>query len=140
MTGKAWAAVLAIIIIIGVGAYFVYTNGKTEPVVLDPSAYSWQFSDKSEGAEVPRTEVKLIAGAGTYNHTVGVYDGTCAEQETDLLAGEKSKVVCWWAGGGKEIGLFEEAGQLVVKVGDVDEGSEETEGFRGNFQVIHTIR
>ena len=56
-----------------------------------------------------------------------------------LYESEKTGVICWWAGGGSDIGIFEEGGKLVLKVGSLDEGSAEIPGFRGNFQTIATI-
>jgi hypothetical protein len=98
-------------------------------------AYAWVFNDLgADELGMPRTEVSIIADAK--EHKLGTFDGTCSEQAADLLPGEQEKVVCWWAGGGKEIGTFEEGGKTVVKVGDVDEGDPETGGFRGNFQMV----
>ncbi|MBI2048572.1 MAG: hypothetical protein HYT30_01455 [Parcubacteria group bacterium] len=86
---------------------------------------------------MPKARISLVAGGK--EHALGEFDGTCAQQKTDLLEGEQEKVICWWAGGGKEIGVFEEGGDLVVKVGDVDEGGAETGGFRGNFKKVLEI-
>ena len=98
-------------------------------------AYAWSFTDLgADELGMPRTEVSVITD-GT-EHKLGTFDGSCSEQDTDLLENEKEKVVCWWAGGGKEIGVFEESGRRVVKVGDVDEGDAETGGFRGNFVAV----
>lgn len=101
-------------------------------------AYVWTFTDL--GADefgMPKTEVSIIADGN--EHKLGTFDGSCSEQDTDLLENEKEKAVCWWAGGGKEIGVFEENGRRVVKVGDVDEGDAETGGFRGNFSVVKEL-
>lgn len=136
MTGKQWGIAGLIIIILGGVAYFVFKHDTTAPAATGPMAYEWQFTDKS-GAEQTKTQVTLVAGGKS--HVVGTYDGTCAEQTTDYLPNEKAKVVCWFAGGGNEVGVFEQDGKTTVQVGDVDEGSQETPGFRGNFKVVETL-
>ena len=96
--------------------------------------YEWIFTDLgTDDFGMPRTIVGLMANGRAYE--VGEFDGSCAEMDTDFLPGQKSKVGCWWAGGGNEIGIFEEGGRDVVKVGAVGEGDAETEGFRGNFET-----
>jgi hypothetical protein len=105
------------------------------PAATDGS-YQWHFTEWGTD-ERPQTQVALVAGGKSY--TIGTYDGTCAVQDQDYLQYEKSKVVCWYAGGGHEIGVFEEPGQVVVRVGEVDEGASGVEGFRGNFTLVQRL-
>ncbi|MEK7628122.1 MAG: hypothetical protein AAB421_01750 [Patescibacteria group bacterium] len=101
----------------------------------DVVVYQWIYEDQGEdSAGAPTTKVSLITGGR--KHDIGVFQGSCNDSNTDLLEGEQMKVVCWWAGGGKEIGIFTENGVSTVRVGDVDEGSAEAPGFRGNFKVV----
>ena len=135
MKTKHWATALSIVIVLGAGAYFALKHKAARPP--GPLSYDWQFADKSTTGQT-RTQVTLLAGGNSYS--VGSYDGTCQEQTTDYLEYEKAKVVCWFAGGGHEVGVFEVPGSSpTVKVGDIDEGSAETAGFRGNFMVVKTL-
>lgn len=111
----------------------------SEAEAVDPMTFTWTLEDKGEDPETlsPLTRVTLSVG-GTV-HDVGTYAGSCSEIEEsawELLPGERSGVICWWAGGGQEIGVFEEEGKLVVKVGVLEEGTAETSGTRGNFETL----
>ncbi len=101
--------------------------------------YVWTFKDMGTvgDANVPDTEVTLKYSGGV--KTIGVFQGTCAaidKSEWQLLPGEKSGVICWFAGAGEEIGVFEGKNSLVIKVGTVEEGDAETPGGRSNFKTI----
>jgi hypothetical protein len=135
MNAKVLIAIAAVLVVAG-GTYW-WVSGHGSPINSAPSTYSWSFKDKTLDQSQPRTEVTLVTDRKSY--TIGTYDGSCAEQDTDLMPNEKIKAVCWFAGGGKEIGLFDENGSWSVKVGDVDEGSAETGGFRGNFQTTVSL-
>jgi hypothetical protein len=105
--------------------------------------YSWQFTELSESIDVPgmpRTGVALLVGDA--KHEIGEFDGSCAAIKGsgwELLEGEKTGAICWWAGGGSEIGVFIENNKDVVKVGTLDEGSAEVPGFRGDFKKIFEL-
>lgn len=126
---------LVAFILVAVGM-IVFRHDMASPAATD-GAYQWHFTEWGTD-EKPQTRVVLVADGKS--HTIGTYDGSCAVQEGDYLQYEKSKVVCWYAGGGHEIGVFEEPGQVVVRVGDVDEGASGTEGFRGNFTLLERLR
>ncbi|MFA6050051.1 MAG: hypothetical protein WC761_02535 [Candidatus Paceibacterota bacterium] len=107
-----------------------------------PQSYTWTFKDKGEeeGTGAPLTEVSLTYGDTT--KIVGTYQGSCAVIDGatwKLLLGEKSGVICWFAGGGSEIGIFEENGQMVLKVGGVEEGDAETPGSRAGFKAVMSL-
>ncbi len=95
------------------------------------------------GAQI--TKVTLTIGDRTYD--AGVYSGSCAEigaeggvDGTGLLEGEVSGVQCWFAGGGDEVGIFEEGGTLVIKHGALGEPQGDGSGaFRGNFTAILSL-
>jgi len=133
---------LVALAIIAAGLYFYpqrtdapETTTKTpdSQITKEPS-YQWVFTDESTDDIMPQTRVSLAID--TQEYVIGIYTGTCSEIDSDLLPNEKSKVVCWYAGGGNEIGIFDEDGTTVVKVGDLDEGSAEIAGFRGNFKTV----
>ena len=72
---------------------------------------------------------------------VGRLTGTCAELTPDQLpTDEISGVLCWWAGGGDEVGVFKESdGRYVLKQGSQSEGDAESAGFRGDFSIIKSF-
>ncbi|MDB5225098.1 MAG: hypothetical protein JWL87_50 [Candidatus Adlerbacteria bacterium] len=136
MTPKSWGILGLIIIILGGVAFTVFRHDTKAPA--GPLVYSWEFSERGEKDGIPQTQVTLMAGGESFD--IGTHEGSCAEMDSDFLEYEKSKVICWFAGGGHEIGVFEEPGQVVVRVGDVDEGASGNPGFRGNFTLVKTIR
>lgn len=121
---------------VGVSKYLKVEQDTLIEVGSEPE---WLISDTGAFNEfgAPLTMVALRVNGE--QRAIGVYDGSCAvieESQWQLMENEVSGVICWFAGGGKEIGVFREGEQFVVKEGDVDEGSAETEGFRGNFKAL----
>lgn len=106
---------------------------------------SWRIADAGEVDGIPRTSVTAIIN-GT-EHDMGTFTGSCSELGASggvdgkgLLAGELSAVQCWYAGGGDEIGVFaNEGGGIDIMVGALDEGTAETPGVRGGFEVKSSI-
>ena len=97
--------------------------------------FSWKFEQAAEKGGAPQTTVMLMHD--TESRKIGTYAGSCAEIATEnLQPGQVSGVLCWFAGGGDEIGVFEEGGEYVVKVGQQEESSAESDGFRGNFETV----
>lgn len=97
----------------------------------------WSFVTKESEDEMlpPKTTVSFIAHGTTYN--AGNYDGSCAEVASEQLEeGEIAGALCWFAGGGTEIGIFEENGTIAIKIRIVEEGNDEEAGFKGAFAVI----
>ncbi|MEK7098734.1 MAG: hypothetical protein AAB908_02420 [Patescibacteria group bacterium] len=132
------AAFVFVFIVLGAGLSLWYIeNHKGMPF----ESYSWNFEELGEDSGVPRTEVALKVGPDY--HTIGTYTGTCFDMKGSswkMDANEIAGAVCWWAGGGQEIGVYNENGRIVVKVGDLDEGTAETGGFRGNFKTVLEIK
>lgn len=101
--------------------------------------FAWTFVPLGVDQEIsaPKTQVRLkIAGIDV---PLGIYTGTCFDIEDsswEYLRGEVAGAICWWAGGGQEIGVFEEDGELVLKQGEIEEGTAEGGGFRGNFKPL----
>lgn len=140
-TYRTQALVLVAVIVLAGAAWLL-------PILLQPTAhtpvkgagFSWELSKLAEDPtmpEVPRTGVLLQVG--NERHPLGIFEGSCfviAESSWTFLPGELSGVICWWAGGGSEVGVFEENGALVVRQGVLDEGTAETAGFRGDFKTI----
>ena len=100
--------------------------------------YTWEFVEGGVATTtgIPKTAVILKVGSKVYS--AGTYDGTCFDVTATtsawtLLPDESAAAICWWAGGGTELGVFTENGKQVVKKGELDEGSDEVAGTRGNF-------
>jgi hypothetical protein len=112
----------------------------TKPV----SQWQWQFDPAGEdpATGIPKTNVTLRNGSTSYS--IGATEGNCfdvAQSDWKLLTeeGELAGAICWWAGGGTEIGVFSDDGRAIVKIGDVDEGTAEGGGTRGNFRTLFAI-
>jgi hypothetical protein len=107
------------------------------PVV---SSYTWGFVG-TEASGTPMTAVSLQVLGGK-KYFAGDYEGSCspiASSSWPLLPGEKSGVICWFAGGGTELGIFQENNHMVVKRGTLDEGDAETAGRRGGFRLLFDL-
>lgn len=138
VAASAWYALGGIMPVSEEAAADTPLNMETRPADGEEASYEWVFTDlRTDEFGMPRTIVGLLANGRA--HEIGEFEGSCAEQDTDFLPDQKVKVVCWWAGGGHEIGIFEEDGRDVVKIGEVGEGDAETEGFRGNFVTKVTL-
>ena len=157
MDTKSWGWVLGVVAI-GVIGYFVVMGIKGTPEEpKTPSVESeeevaaadegntsilWEFGIMSEDPELgaPMREVSI-----TYKgvkRVVGSYRGSCSiveESSWPLVEGELTGVICWYAGGGSEVGVFYEDGKRVVKVGVLEEGTAETEGMRGDFETAFAL-
>jgi len=135
MKARTVLALVIALAILGGAGYLVLSKPTAS---TEATTYSWEFTDLGEDATgMPSTEVTLKVDEKRY--PLGTFAGSCFEiagSSWTLQAGEKAGVICWWAGGGEEIGLFEENGSVVVKKGQLDEGDAETPGFRGNFQTL----
>ena len=96
---RAWRLWLIIAILAALGALVYWHDSAPAPAATD-GAYQWKFTEWG-GDQKPQTQVVLIASSTSY--TIGTYEGTCDVQKQDYLPYEKSKVVCWFAGGGHEV-------------------------------------
>ena len=154
--GKYLAAV-ATLILLGLGAWWLIfvpaqsgqpadtaTTTDTATSALPVSQWQWLFvaagTEASTGA--PKTRVTLRNGDTSY--LVGTYTGSCMDMRTSSWKlhedeAELAGAVCWFAGGGNEIGVFSEDGVAAVKVGELDEGDAEHAPFRGDFKTLFTI-
>lgn len=129
---RAWRLILIVAVLVLV-ALAVFWHDSASPAAVDGD-YRWRFTEWGDGAQ---TQVVLIYNGES--HTLGTYEGTCAIEKGDYLEYEKSRVVCFSGVRGREIGVFEEPGQTVVRVGDIDEGASGVPGFRGNFTLLKRI-
>lgn len=137
-----WATVT--VIIIGTAAWW-YTGGEVMSVVQKPapdiSRLYWGFEEAGEKDSVSQTKVSLKAGPVLYD--LGTYPGTCFDMKGSswkMDANEIAGAICWFAGGGHELGVFDENGRVTIKEGILDEGDEETGGYRGDFETIIEVK
>ncbi len=101
------------------------------------SNFSWIFTPVSPTSQfgAPRNKVTLITKTKTYN--IGTFEGNCSKIDGSswaLLPGEIDGVICYFAGGGTEVGIYKEKESYVAKVGPISEGDAETAGQRGFFE------
>lgn len=149
MTEKI-AGTVAVLAVVLIGGYFTYKGltddegpASHEPEASrDASSATWAFDPAgTDATEAPLTFVSVTAGGKTYD--AGTYQGSCFTIEGsnwELLPGELSGAICWWAGGGTELGLFTEGDELVVKRGYLEEGSAEVQGSRGDFSTLFVLK
>lgn len=110
------------------------------------SSIVWRFADAGEIDAMPRTKVTVLINGKAYDG--GTHLGSCSEigatggvDGKGLLIGELSAAQCWFAGGGKEIGVFaHEDGGLDIMVGELSEGEAGEPLFRGDFTITNTIQ
>lgn len=98
----------------------------------------WSMTEAGEtdfGA--PLSEVMVEVNSELYN--LGTASGSCAEGTLELLENQVSSFLCWWAGFGTEFAVFAEGNNLLIQKGIVEEGTAETEGFRGDYKTLHTL-
>jgi hypothetical protein len=104
-------------------------------------SYSWRFEDGGEG-EMGEPKTKVFLQSGEAEYELGTYTGSCmslTESSWELLSGEISGAICWFAGGGTELGIFTESdGGYALYEGVLDEGSAEIPSFRGDF-TLHAL-
>lgn len=136
---------LAVLIIIAaVGAGYYYTSGAQEtpagdslqqthdaPVIAESR---WTFGDAGEKNGIPQTRVSYTVEGKTAD--LGTFEGHCADMAGSawtMRDGAFSGAICWFAGGGTEIGVFKEGGAYVIKTAALDEGTAEEGGVRGEM-------
>ncbi len=102
--------------------------------------FSWSFAeveDKKSG----EVSTKVTLHTETREYDAGTYQGSCSVIEKSKLAdaNEVSAVLCWFAGFGDEVGVFRDGDRLMVKHGEIQEGTAEDPAFRGEFKVILSL-
>ena len=118
------------------------TTDTVSGTVSEPArTYAWSFTPAGTGvASEDRTKVTLTTGGKTYD--AGTYSGSCSViSKADLEdSNERTAVLCYFAGTGDEIGVFDENGKIVLRAGEVMEPSGEGPAFRGNFKTLVDIQ
>jgi len=131
-----------IVILLAVFIVFFYPKHPADNQNLVPPTpqptFSWQLAPSGEN----ETAVTLIMDGQKIE--AGKYEGSCAviggnSSSWSLLPEEVTGVICYFAGGGQEIGVFLEDGSYILKNGVVEEGDAETPGFRGQFKILKKL-
>ena len=146
-TSMAWVLGLIVIIVLLGGAYYFGTQEVEAPTQEESvggkmAAPKWTLADKGEDATTGArmTEVSVTFAGKT--EVVGTEVGSCfvvEESAWALLDGELSGVICYYAGGGNEYGIFAEGDGYVVRKGYVEEGTAEGGGGRAGFETVFTF-
>ncbi len=120
------------------------------------TAYHWSFENVPEGVDgIPHTKVTLqvdeSCGEGSKSvvvnsdkFNIGTYEGSCNEiqQGEKGVTGEyadrteRSRVQCWFAGGGNEIGVYQVDFDWGINVLELGEGDGDNPPFRGNGKAL----
>lgn len=144
MNTKALGGIILALIILGGVAYYLSAH-KPAGSAGNTHTVAWRIEPlENDISGAPHRDVIAVVDGKEYDS--GSQLGTCSEigmqggvDGKGLLEGELAGVQCWWAGGGSEIGVFQENGTILIKVGGLDEGNAETPGFRGDFKTIFTL-
>lgn len=107
---------------------------KVDPVVVEQ--LQWKIVDQGADSDTQGTTTRVFLNVAGVDVPVGGYRGTCAlvgASTTPLLSGEVSGVICVRDLTGKEIGIFNEGGKLVLKEGDIELNADGTVVKRENF-------
>jgi hypothetical protein len=104
-------------------------------------SFLWEFFPAGDDElGTPRTSVTLSINGEV--HEVGTFDGSCLVvngSSWELVENELTGVICWFAGGGDEVGVFYEEGEYVVKQGVLEEGAEGESGMRGSYETLFVL-
>lgn len=108
---------------------------KVDPAVVEQ--LQWKFVDQGVDPDTHGTTTKVYLTVAGVDVPIGGYRGACSlvgsTSTVPLLPAEVSGAICARDAAGKEIGIFSEAGKLVLKEGDVALNADGSIASRGNF-------
>lgn len=107
---------------------------KIDPVVVEQ--LKWKLVDQGVDPDSQGTTTRVFLTVAGVDVPIGGYRGTCAlvgATSTPLLENQVSGVMCVRDNSGKEIGIFNEGGKLVLKEGDVELNADGSVITRQNF-------
>ncbi|HEV7449275.1 MAG TPA: hypothetical protein VGP13_01920 [Candidatus Paceibacterota bacterium] len=134
---KKYAVAILVVIVLALGAWALvaHLNAlKVDPAVVEQ--LHWKLVDQGIDPQTMGTTTKVFLTVAGVDVPVGGYRGTCAlvgATSTPLLADEVSGVICARDLSGKEVGIFNEGGKLVLKEGDVELNADGSFAKRSNF-------
>lgn len=152
---RSWMWVVLALIVLGALGYLLTNqkanaplqeeNEEREESVIetgDRPSFLWEFFPAGEDAQTGASRTQVSLSVNGEARDVGTFDGSCLVlngSAWELAENELTGVICWFAGGGDEVGVFYENGEYVVKQGVLEEGMEGEQGLRGNYEVLFTL-
>jgi hypothetical protein len=130
--------------------FFLYRQNRTAIIHIEPTTteikntsatplFQWKLQSlDSDNVDIPQSHVVLQFKNQT--HDMGIFQGNCfqiSESEWKYVENEIDGVICWWAGGGVEIGVFKTQDGFAVKKAFIGEG--ESDLVRANFQTVFLL-
>lgn len=107
----------------------------------------WIFTEAKPKNDIPQTSVTVDINSRKI--PLGTYEGSCSisvdkehqanSSERLLPKGSISGVVCWYAGGGISIDMFDNGKTISIKKATIDEGTAEGGGGYGPYETIVDI-
>lgn len=146
---KIWVGIGVLILVIIAAVWLIKTPAPSDLAadrgINEKNSVAWRFDSAGESATTTGaqlTKVTLVWNGRDYD--AGTYLGSCFELRgtppfEHMLENEVAGVLCWYAGGGDEIGVFKEGAGFVIKRGEQSEPAADFDGFRGNFKTIATL-
>ncbi len=132
---RVWIVVGLVVLALAAWALVSRLNAtKIDPIVVEQ--LQWKLVDQGLDADTQATTTRVFLTVAGVDVPVGGYRGTCAlvgATSTPLLDGEVSGVICVRDNVGKEVGIFNEGGKLVLKEGDVQLNADGSVISRINF-------
>jgi hypothetical protein len=134
---KRYALAIAVIVVAVLGAWALvaHINSlKVDPEVVQQ--LQWKIVDQGVDDDTGSSTSRVYLTVAGVDVEVGGYRGTCTlinGTSTPLLPDEVSGVICARNNSGKEVGIFNESGKLVLKEGDVELNADGTFAKRDNF-------
>lgn len=130
------AIIALLLLIVAAGGWYIYqtfVSGSRTTALQEE--LTWSLNP----IETPiSTQTAISLRIADVDVPVGTFEGACQiidGEEWKLLPGEITGVVCQVEGGGTEVGVFDEEGQLVLKRGTIV-GNGPTVAERSNFVPI----
>lgn len=134
---KKYAITAVVLLILAVGAWALvnHLNSlKVDPAVVEQ--LQWKIVDQGVDPDTGGTSARVFLTIAGVDVPIGGYRGSCAlagATTTPLLPGEVSGVICLNENSGKEIGIFNEGGKLVLKEGEIELNADGSVIRRDNF-------
>ncbi|HEY4501575.1 MAG TPA: hypothetical protein VJJ20_00715 [Candidatus Paceibacterota bacterium] len=134
---KKYAITAVVLLVLAVGAWALVSRLnalKVDPAVVEQ--LQWKIVDQGVDPDTGGTSARVFLTIAGVDVPIGGYRGTCAlagASSTPLLSDEVSGVICVTQGSGKEIGIFNEGGKLVLKEGDIEVNADGSVIKRDNF-------
>lgn len=135
---RKYAVVIVGLIVLALGAWALanYLNSqKVDPAVVE--RLQWKLVNQGVDPDTMGTTTRVFLAIAGVDVPVGTYRGECqlaGGTSTPLLQNEISGVICVRDYSGREVGIFNEGGKLVLKEGTIEFNADGTVIMRGDFE------